>query len=205
MIKKLLYNCFHQTLQIIHNRCAFRLIMQISRYPFTAILITFIWLQAMDVRFCYQGQVEEIFTKLNDIEPLYKKRSQIAGTSVGKPEEIFSAKDQIESNYDEYPMIVPKKKAALLLDRLMIALHQALDRKQNVSRFIDNVNSDRNDDYSRIRHNENEYKNGEISKDTVHDEMYSDDEPDLGMDYNFRDLNSIHRATGQTVSWIIKA
>lgn len=37
------------------------------------------------------------------------------------------------------------------------------------------------------------------------DDMYSDDEPDLGMDYNFRDLNSIHRATGQTVSWIIKA
>uniref|UniRef100_A0A1B0A0M0 Uncharacterized protein n=1 Tax=Glossina pallidipes TaxID=7398 RepID=A0A1B0A0M0_GLOPL len=171
------------------------------------ILISFIWLQAADVRLCYQvGEVEEIFTKLNDFEPLNGKRSQLAATSVGTPEEIFSAKDPIESNYNEYPMIVPKKRTSLLLDRLVMALHHALAKKQNVSQFIDNVHSDRNDAYSRIRHDENELKGGETSKDAqLDDDMYSDDEPDLGMDYNFRDLNSIHRATGQTVSWIIKA
>lgn len=35
--------------------------------------------------------------------------------------------------------------------------------------------------------------------------MYSDDDPSVMMDYDFKDLNSINRATGETVSWIIKA
>ena len=35
--------------------------------------------------------------------------------------------------------------------------------------------------------------------------MYSDDDPTVMMDYDFKDLNSINRATGETVSWIIKA
>lgn len=61
-------------------------------------------------------------------------------------------------------MIVPKKRTSLLLDRLVMALHHALAKKQNVSQFIDNVHSDRNDAYSRIRHDENELKSGETSK-----------------------------------------
>lgn len=34
--------------------------------------------------------------------------------------------------------------------------------------------------------------------------MYSDDDPGVMMDYDFKDLNQINRATGETVSWILK-
>lgn len=35
--------------------------------------------------------------------------------------------------------------------------------------------------------------------------MYSDDDPSAGLlDYDFKDLNQINRATGETVSWILK-
>lgn len=32
--------------------------------------------------------------------------------------------------YDEYPMIVPKKRAALLIDRLMVALQKAIENEE---------------------------------------------------------------------------
>ncbi|XP_017776392.1 PREDICTED: uncharacterized protein LOC108562531 isoform X2 [Nicrophorus vespilloides] len=32
--------------------------------------------------------------------------------------------------YDEYPMIVPKKRAALLIDRLMVALQKAIEEEE---------------------------------------------------------------------------
>lgn len=32
--------------------------------------------------------------------------------------------------YDEYPMIVPKKRAAMLIDRLMVALQKAIDEEE---------------------------------------------------------------------------
>lgn len=107
MIEQLLYSCLRQTCKTIQNCWNFRSGMQNDRCTFAMILISFIWLQATDVRLCYQvGEVEEIFTKLNDFEPLNGKRSQLAATSVGTPEEIFSAKDPIESNYDEYPVSI---------------------------------------------------------------------------------------------------
>lgn len=34
--------------------------------------------------------------------------------------------------------------------------------------------------------------------------MYSDDDPGVTLDYDFKDLNQINRATGETVSWILK-
>ncbi|XP_055295587.1 uncharacterized protein LOC129565117 [Sitodiplosis mosellana] len=37
-----------------------------------------------------------------------------------------SSMDRINVSYDEYPMVVPKR-AALLLDRIMVALHHALE------------------------------------------------------------------------------
>jgi len=34
--------------------------------------------------------------------------------------------------------------------------------------------------------------------------MYSDDDSGTMLDYDFKDLNQINRATGETVSWNIK-
>lgn len=44
-----------------------------------------------------------------------------------------------------------------------------------------------------------------LASDSPYLAMYSDDDPTVMMDYDFKDLNSINRATGETVSWIIKA
>ncbi|KAK4873822.1 hypothetical protein RN001_013182 [Aquatica leii] len=38
--------------------------------------------------------------------------------------------------YDEYPMIVPKKRAALLLDRLMVALQKAIEEEEEPSNVL---------------------------------------------------------------------
>ncbi|XP_061396148.1 uncharacterized protein LOC133331792 [Musca vetustissima] len=120
------------------------------------------------------------------------------GGSISQPEEIFSVNDQLESNYDEYPMVVPKR-AALLLDRLMVALHHALEKEHSGS--------------SRLSDFYNKYNDGKnpsaLDKDkTIADDdipeasdntMYSDDDPSVMMDYDFKDLNSINRATGETL------
>ncbi|KAL5281926.1 hypothetical protein ACFFRR_005307 [Megaselia abdita] len=62
-------------------------------------------------------------------------------------------KNDLQYQYNEYPMIVPKKRAAMLLDRLMVALHHALEDERNGNRRIGDVygrgrfiNSDRETD-----------------------------------------------------------
>ncbi|XP_044759479.1 uncharacterized protein LOC123317155 [Coccinella septempunctata] len=37
---------------------------------------------------------------------------------------------QLGVKYDEYPMIVPKKRTAMLVDRLMVALKEAIDEEE---------------------------------------------------------------------------
>lgn len=34
--------------------------------------------------------------------------------------------------------------------------------------------------------------------------MYTEDDPSVFVDYDFKDVNQINRATGETVSWNIK-
>ncbi|CAH1376886.1 hypothetical protein MTP99_018301 [Tenebrio molitor] len=41
---------------------------------------------------------------------------------------------QLGVKYDEYPMIVPKKRTALLVDRLMVALQQAIEEEEAANR-----------------------------------------------------------------------
>ncbi|XP_065357191.1 CAR1 transcription factor [Calliphora vicina] len=135
-------------------------------------------------------------------------RSGIGG-SAGQPEEIFSASDQLESNYDEYPMVVPKR-AALLLDRLMVALHHALEKEHSgsarLSEFYNNKNNNNNNNNKNIPTGVNERNKGNDKDDSMQDNkdspylaMYSDDDPTVMMDYDFKDLNSINRATGETL------
>ncbi|KAI8126678.1 hypothetical protein CVS40_3362 [Lucilia cuprina] len=131
------------------------------------------------------------------------------GGSAGQPEEIFSASDQLESNYDEYPMVVPKR-AALLLDRLMVALHHALEKEHSgstrLSEFYNNKNNNNNNNKNiafgvndRIKDEEDKDDNIQDNKDSPYLAMYSDDDPTVMMDYDFKDLNSINRATGETL------
>lgn len=100
-------------------------------------------------------------------------------------------------------MVVPKR-AALLLDRLMVALHHALEKER---RKISDFYAEHNDKYDK---NANMREDNDSSSDDDYEQingnhMYSDDDPSVVMDYDFKDLNSINRATGETVSWIIKA
>ncbi|KAM8716045.1 hypothetical protein ACLKA7_003000 [Drosophila subpalustris] len=129
----------------------------------------------------------------------------VAETSVGQPEEIFSApNDGPDMSYDEYPMVVPKR-AALLLDRLMVALHHALENERDGHRigdFYANKNL--------IQMKPIEYKNGfeqlqpteegvNMPSNSNSFHMYSDDDPSAGLlDYDFKDINQINRATGET-------
>ncbi|XP_011178320.1 uncharacterized protein LOC105209575 isoform X2 [Zeugodacus cucurbitae] len=114
----------------------------------------------------------------------------------GQPEEIFSLDDRVEANYDEYPMVVPKR-AALLLDRLMVALHHALEQER---RKISDFYADHNNKYAKnanIRE-DNDHSNDDDYEQINGNHMYSDDDPSVVMDYDFKDLNSINRATGET-------
>ncbi|KAB0794214.1 hypothetical protein PPYR_13834 [Photinus pyralis] len=43
---------------------------------------------------------------------------------------------QLGVRYDEYPMIVPKKRAALLLDRLMVALQKAIEEEEEPDNLL---------------------------------------------------------------------
>ncbi|KAH8391924.1 hypothetical protein KR215_009615, partial [Drosophila sulfurigaster] len=124
--------------------------------------------------------------------------------NVGQPEEIFSAppNDATDMSYDEYPMVVPKR-AALLLDRLMVALHHALENEREghrIGEFYANKNL--------MQLEPNDYKSGaeklqpseegnNMPSNSHSFHMYSDDDPDVP-DYDFKDLNQINRATGET-------
>ncbi|XP_073824869.1 allatostatin double C isoform X4 [Musca autumnalis] len=125
------------------------------------------------------------------------------GGSISQPEEIFSVNDQLESNYDEYPMVVPKR-AALLLDRLMVALHHALEKEHSgntrLSDFYSKHNNGKNPatmDKEKTTDNDDAVHDAS-EKDIPYFTMYSDDDPSVMMDYDFKDLNSINRATGET-------
>ncbi|XP_068150559.1 uncharacterized protein AstCC [Drosophila tropicalis] len=121
-----------------------------------------------------------------------------------QPEEIFSMPNDDtdnnsnnNNNYDEYPMVVPKR-AALLLDRLMVALHHALEHEHNGHR-IGEFYGNKNNLNSKLF----EYQNG-LDQRLTGDEgnnlnMYSDDDPGVMLDYDFKDLNQINRATGETL------
>ncbi|XP_054744571.1 uncharacterized protein LOC129248993 [Anastrepha obliqua] len=112
----------------------------------------------------------------------------------GQPEEIFSFDDRIEANYDEYPMVVPKR-AALLLDRLMVALHHALEQERSK---ISDFYAERNDKYVNSKEG-NAPSSDDETEQVSANHMYSDDDPSVMMDYDFKDLNSINRATGETL------
>ncbi|XP_075149607.1 allatostatin double C [Haematobia irritans] len=149
-----------------------------------------------------RGRDEVPLSSFETTGPLpVEKRTLISATgnggSISQPEEIFSINNQLESNYDEYPMVVPKR-AALLLDRLMVALHHALEKERTGSaRLSDFYNKINNEKYSGSL----DKGNGDISdeKDSPYFTMYSDDDPSVLMDYDFKDLNSINRATGETL------
>ncbi|XP_016963005.1 uncharacterized protein LOC108033250 isoform X2 [Drosophila biarmipes] len=111
-------------------------------------------------------------------------------TAPSQPEEIFSA--PADEGYDEYPMVVPKR-AALLLDRLMVALHHALEQErgeQRIGEFFGDKNI--------LNGKFGEYHNGLEPHQVREDGMYSDDDSGAMMDYDFKDLNQINRATGET-------
>ncbi|XP_034126184.1 uncharacterized protein LOC117582505 isoform X1 [Drosophila guanche] len=116
-------------------------------------------------------------------------------SSPSQPEEIFSA--PTDDSYDEYPMVVPKR-AALLLDRLMVALHHALEQER-VGHRIGDFYADKNNLNAKL----SEYKNGleehHAGDDGINLHMYSDDDPGVMLDYDFKDLNQINRATGETL------
>ncbi|KAI8043190.1 uncharacterized protein LOC128261585 isoform X2 [Drosophila gunungcola] len=108
-----------------------------------------------------------------------------------QPEEIFSA--PADEGYDEYPMVVPKR-AALLLDRLMVALHHALEQERSEQRIGDFFG-----DKNILNGKLGEYHNGLEPHQVREDGMYSDDDSGTMLDYDFKDLNQINRATGETL------
>ncbi|XP_016978539.1 uncharacterized protein LOC108044158 [Drosophila rhopaloa] len=107
-----------------------------------------------------------------------------------QPEEIFSA--PADEGYDEYPMVVPKR-AALLLDRLMVALHHALEQERSEQRIGDFFG-----DKNILNGKLGEFHNGLEPHQVREDGMYSDDDSGTMLDYDFKDLNQINRATGET-------
>ncbi|XP_032584860.1 uncharacterized protein LOC6575588 isoform X2 [Drosophila mojavensis] len=152
--------------------------------------------------------VDEEVEKEPQLPPLEKRA--IAPTTVSQPEEIFSApNDAADMSYDEYPMIVPKR-AALLLDRLMVALHHALENEREghrIGEFYANKNLGpvKPSDYRNALQQQQQQQqlrateeagNQPLSGHSFH--MYSDDDPGVMMDYDFKDLNQINRATGET-------
>ncbi|XP_018570793.1 uncharacterized protein LOC108910605 [Anoplophora glabripennis] len=50
---------------------------------------------------------------------------------------------QLGVKYDEYPMIVPKKRTALLVNRLMVALKEAMQDEERQEALKNNDNLDR--------------------------------------------------------------
>ncbi|XP_030383914.1 uncharacterized protein LOC115631333 [Scaptodrosophila lebanonensis] len=122
------------------------------------------------------------------------KRATVSGLG-SQPEQIFNAPSagDMDMSYDEYPMIVPKR-AALLLDRLMVALHHALENERGAHRISDYYTN-------KNIHNaiSNEYNNGLENHTNTNFHQYSDDDPSILLDYDFKDLSQINRATGETL------
>ncbi|XP_055858471.1 uncharacterized protein LOC129920942 isoform X2 [Episyrphus balteatus] len=114
------------------------------------------------------------------------------GNPAGSEKAEFVNPATLQGNYDEYPLIVPKR-AALLLDRLMVALHHALEEERNVNRRISEI-------YGRDRTPSFLLKGGSLADfdPTENDNMYSDEEePDYDL-RNLRDLKSPNRGSGET-------
>ncbi|XP_039496749.1 uncharacterized protein LOC120454997 isoform X1 [Drosophila santomea] len=122
--------------------------------------------------------------------PADDKRAGGSRSAPSQPEEIFSA--PADEGYDEYPMVVPKR-AALLLDRLMVALHHALEQERSEQRIGDFF-GDRNILGGKFGESHNGMEPHQIREDG----MYSDDDSGSMLDYDFKDLNQINRATGET-------
>ncbi|XP_036329654.1 uncharacterized protein LOC118741788 isoform X2 [Rhagoletis pomonella] len=135
--------------------------------------------------------------RFNDSESdeVGKKQSAVRKRRIGsgQPEEIFSLDDRIETSYDEYPMVVPKR-AALLIDRLMVVLHHALEQERGK---LSDFYAGRNDKYDKTKAGSSPGSDDDSEQMTAN-HMYSDDDPSVLMDYDFKDLNSINRATGET-------
>ncbi|KAH8335901.1 hypothetical protein KR074_002913 [Drosophila pseudoananassae] len=127
--------------------------------------------------------------------PQAKEHKRAAERSApSQPEEIFSAPaDDSGLSYDEYPMVVPKR-AALLLDRLMVALHHALEQERAGHRIGDFYA-----DKSNLNEKFGEPQNGLAQQPAGEDGMYTEDDPSVLLDYDFKDVNQINRATGETL------
>lgn len=102
-------------------------------------------------------------------------------------EHLAIANNPMQINYDEYPLVVPKR-AAILLDRLMVALHHALEDEKNGSRKIADVYGRRNQvektkTFQGIR-NENYIPNFTNELTSDHIDIYSE----LPEDMDTRDL-----------------
>ncbi|XP_070065287.1 uncharacterized protein AstCC isoform X2 [Drosophila virilis] len=173
------------------------------------LIVLLVLLQNFELHMCRQLMGAAVHRRKDmDIDeqllPTSMEKRAIAATTVSQPEEIFSApNDAADMSYDEYPMVVPKR-AALLLDRLMVALHHALENERDGHRigdFYANKNM--------MQLKPNEYKNAleplqateegaqmPMSSHSFH--MYSDDDPGVMLDYDFKDINQINRATGET-------
>nr|NP_001285830.1 allatostatin double C, isoform C [Drosophila melanogaster]AHN54344.1 allatostatin double C, isoform C [Drosophila melanogaster] len=123
--------------------------------------------------------------------PADDKRAGGSRSAPSQPEEIFSA--PADEGYDEYPMVVPKR-AALLLDRLMVALHHALEQERSEQR-IGEFFGDRNILSGKFGDSHNGMEHHQAREDG----MYSDDDAGTLLDYDFKDLNQINRATGETL------
>ncbi|KAH8413020.1 hypothetical protein KR009_007444 [Drosophila setifemur] len=122
------------------------------------------------------------------------KRAAAGRSAPSQPEEIFSAPaDDSGLSYDEYPMVVPKR-AALLLDRLMVALHHALEQERTGQRIGD-LFAEKNNFNDKV----GEYPNEIAEHQTADEGMYSEDDPTIDMNYDFRNVNEINRATGETL------
>ncbi|XP_070133473.1 uncharacterized protein AstCC isoform X4 [Drosophila bipectinata] len=89
-------------------------------------------------------------------------------------------------------MVVPKR-AALLLDRLMVALHHALEQERAGHRIGDFYA-----DKSNLNEKFGEPQNGLAQQPAGEDGMYTEDDPSVLLDYDFKDVNQINRATGET-------
>ncbi|XP_017847238.1 uncharacterized protein LOC108603179 isoform X2 [Drosophila busckii] len=127
-----------------------------------------------------------------------KRESQSAAPTLSQPEEIFAAPPNDaphDGNYDEYPMIVPKR-AALLLDRLMVALHHALENERPGPSRIRDFYADK--DLLQLKHSLRQLPPAESGANLQGDSYDMYREPDEMMDYDFQNVNQINRATGET-------
>ncbi|XP_023164536.2 uncharacterized protein LOC111595186 isoform X2 [Drosophila hydei] len=178
------------------------------------LIVLLVLLQSFELHMCRQlmgvtAHRRHDADKEAPLLPLEKRA--IAPTTVSQPEEIFSApNDAADMSYDEYPMVVPKR-AALLLDRLMVALHHALENEREghrIGEFYANKNmvQMKPADYRNALQQQQQQQQLQAAEDVGNQplsghsfHMYSDDDPGVMLDYDFKDLNQINRATGETL------